>query len=81
MQPDEQSASGQGIYDELKAIQKELEKCMHCGFCMAVCPVYNSDKIEAGVARGKIAVAEAVMEGGLTLEDQEVVDMLFNCLV
>jgi glycolate oxidase iron-sulfur subunit len=81
MPPGEQSASGPGIYDELKAIQKELDKCMHCGACMAVCPVYNTDKIEAGVARGKIAVADAVMEGRLALDDQEVVDMLFNCLV
>jgi glycolate oxidase iron-sulfur subunit len=82
MQPkDEQAASGQGIYDELKAVQKELDKCMHCGSCMAVCPVYNTDKIEAGVARGKIGVAEAVMEGKLELDDQEVIDMLFNCLV
>jgi glycolate oxidase iron-sulfur subunit len=81
MHPDEPSAPGHGIYDELKAIQQELDKCMHCGSCMAVCPVYNTDKVEAGVARGKIAVAEAVMEGKLALDDQEVVDMLFNCLV
>ena len=38
-------------------------------------------KVESGVARGKIAVAEAVMEGKLELDDPEVVDMLFNCLV
>ncbi len=81
MQPDEQSASGKGIYDELKAIQKELDKCMHCGFCMAVCPVYATEKTEAGVARGKVGVAEAVMEGKLALDDPEVIDMLFNCLV
>ncbi|HVJ04481.1 MAG TPA: (Fe-S)-binding protein [Candidatus Saccharimonadales bacterium] len=81
MQPDEQSASGQGIYDELKAIQKELDKCMHCGFCMAVCPIYATEKTEASVARGKVGVAEAVMEGKLALDDPEVIDMLFNCLV
>jgi glycolate oxidase iron-sulfur subunit len=81
MQPGEQSVSKQGIYDELKAIQKELDKCMHCGACMAVCPVYNTNKVESGVARGKIGVAEAVMEGKLELDDPEVVDMLFNCLV
>jgi glycolate oxidase iron-sulfur subunit len=54
---------------------------MHCGGCMAVCPVYATDKIEAGVARGKVAVAQAVLEGGLELDDPEVVSMLFNCLV
>lgn len=77
----EPSAQNLGLYDDLKAVQKELDKCMHCGACMAVCPVYSTDKIEAGVARGKIGVAEAVMEGKLALDDPEVVDMLFNCLV
>ncbi len=81
MQPDEQSASSKGIYDELKTIQKELDKCMHCGFCMAACPIYATEKTEAGVARGKVGVAEAVMDGTLALDDPEVIDMLFNCLV
>jgi glycolate oxidase iron-sulfur subunit len=79
MAPDEQSAPG--IYDELQAIRKELDKCMHCGFCMAACPVYSTDKIEAGVARGKVGVANAVLDGQLAIDDPEVVDMLFNCLV
>jgi glycolate oxidase iron-sulfur subunit len=48
---------------------------------MAVCPVYNTRKLESGVARGKIVVAEAVLDGTLALDDQEVVEMLFNCLV
>jgi glycolate oxidase iron-sulfur subunit len=81
MQPGEQSASSPAIYDELTAIQQELDKCMHCGSCMAVCPIYATDKIEAGVARGKVAVAQAVLEGDLALDDPEVVSMLFNCLV
>ena len=70
-----------GVYDELKAIQKELDKCMHCGACMAVCPIYKTEKSEAGVARGKIGVADAVMEGKLAIDDPEVMTMLFNCLV
>lgn len=62
-------------------LQAELDKCMHCGMCMAVCPVYATEKSEAGVARGKIGIAEAVMSGDLALDDQEVIDTLFNCLV
>ena len=54
---------------------------MHCGNCMAVCPVYATDKTEAGVARGKVMVAQAVLEGELGLDEPEVVEMLFNCLV
>jgi glycolate oxidase iron-sulfur subunit len=81
MAPDERSESVKGIYDDLQAVRKELDKCMHCGFCMAVCPVYGTDKIEAGVARGKVGVANAVLDGQLAIDDPEVVEMLFNCLV
>jgi glycolate oxidase iron-sulfur subunit len=69
------------VYDDLSALQQELDKCMHCGNCMAVCPVYATDKTEAGVARGKVMVAQAVLEGELGLDEPEVVEMLFNCLV
>lgn len=69
------------IYDDLQAVRAELDKCMHCGNCMAVCPVYNTNKIETGVARGKIGIAEAILAGELELDDPKVVDVLFNCLV
>src|SRR5271165_847476 len=62
-------------------LQVELDRCMRCGMCMSVCPVYNAEKSEGGVARGKITIAEAVIAGDLELEDQEVIDTLFDCLV
>ncbi|HEX3744160.1 MAG TPA: (Fe-S)-binding protein [Bryobacteraceae bacterium] len=76
--PDAAQANGLEAFPEL---QKELDRCMKCGFCMSVCPVYNAEKTEGGVARGKITIAEAVIAGDLALDDQEVIDMLFNCLV
>ncbi|MDR3702673.1 MAG: (Fe-S)-binding protein [Candidatus Sulfopaludibacter sp.] len=62
-------------------LQAELDKCLRCGMCMAVCPVYAAEKDEAAVARGKIAIAAAVASGDLALDDREVIDTLFNCLV
>jgi len=62
-------------------LQSELDKCMRCGMCMSVCPVYATEKNEAAVARGKIGIAEAVIAGDLALDDPEVIDALFNCLV
>ena len=62
-------------------LQAELDKCMRCGMCMSVCPVYGAEKSEGAVARGKIGIAEAVIAGDLALDDQEVIDTLFNCLV
>src|ERR1043166_7112296 len=62
-------------------LQAELDKCMRCGMCMSVCPVYAAEKNEGAVARGKIGIAEAVFAGDLALDDPEVIDTLFNCLV
>jgi len=62
-------------------LQSELDKCMRCGMCMSVCPVYATEKNEAAVARGKIGIAEAVIAGDLALDDPDVIDALFNCLV
>ena len=76
--PDAVRETGLEAFPEL---QQELDRCMKCGFCMSVCPVYNAGKTEGGVARGKITIAEAVMAGDLALEDQEVIDTLFDCLV
>lgn len=68
-------------FEELEVIREELDKCMKCGNCMAVCPVYGAEKLETSVTRSKIAVAEAVLDGTLELDDPQVYDMLFNCLV
>lgn len=68
-------------HDDLAIVQEELDKCMKCGNCMAVCPVYGADKIESAVTRSKITVAQAILAGDLELDDPQVYEMLFNCLV
>nr|WP_320131037.1 (Fe-S)-binding protein [uncultured Holophaga sp.] len=68
-------------HDELAIVRSELDKCMKCGNCMAVCPVYGADRVESAVTRSRIAVAEAILAGELELSDPEVHTMLFNCLV
>jgi glycolate oxidase iron-sulfur subunit len=78
MPTDPEHQSGLEAFPE---IQQELDRCMKCGMCMSVCPVYGAEKEEGAVARGKIGIAEAVLSGDLELEDQEVIDTLFNCLV
>lgn len=76
-----QATEPKTVYDELSLVKKELDRCMKCGNCMAVCPIYGTDKVESGVARGKVAVTEAVLSGDLALDDPKVYEMLFNCLV
>ncbi|MBV5305182.1 MAG: (Fe-S)-binding protein [Desulfobulbaceae bacterium] len=72
---------GKTYHDDLAIVREELDKCMKCGNCMSVCPVYGAEKLETSVTRSKIAVAEAVLDGELELDDPQVYDMLFNCLV
>jgi len=72
---------GKTYHDDLAIVREELDKCMKCGNCMAVCPVYGAERLETSVTRSKIAVAEAVLSGELELDDPQVYEMLFNCLV
>lgn len=46
-------------------IEQETIKCMKCGNCQAVCPLYKETGAEGTVARGKIKLTEAVLEGKL----------------
>ena len=68
-------------YDKLEEVQDALAKCMKCGNCMAVCPVYLTEKEEGAYARGKLSIAEAILKGDLDLKDEDVQEKLFNCLV
>ncbi len=51
------------VYDSLDSITEELHKCMKCGNCQAVCPIYKETRKEVGVARGKISLAELILSG------------------
>ena len=59
------------------ALQKSLEEygpqiaqCVRCGACQAHCPVYLETWREGSVARGKIALAAALLEGKIDLEER-----------
>jgi len=50
---------------DLGDLRDEIATCMRCGFCQAVCPVYKEVRREPAVARGKVALAEALLRGEL----------------
>lgn len=64
----------------LRFVEEEMRKCMKCGNCQAVCPVYKETKTESGVARGKIQLAASVLKGELEVTS-EFGDKMFKCLL
>jgi glycolate oxidase iron-sulfur subunit len=65
-------------FAEIEKIERETEQCMKCGFCTFVCPVYQEEKIESGVARGKNELVKGVLNGELEF-NRELADRLYKC--
>ncbi len=56
-----------------------VSQCNKCGFCQVACPVFRSTGHESGVARGRLALLRAIIEGRIQWT-KELEDPLFNCL-
>jgi len=52
-------------FEEIKKFEGDLEQCMKCGFCTFFCPVYQEERIESSVARGKNMMIRALLVGEL----------------
>ncbi|HET6419855.1 MAG TPA: (Fe-S)-binding protein [Geobacteraceae bacterium] len=64
----------------LKSVEKEIRKCVKCGVCRAHCPVFTELGREPAVARGKVALASAVLSGKTGL-DARLYDDMSKCLL
>ncbi|MBE3587531.1 MAG: (Fe-S)-binding protein [Thermoanaerobacteraceae bacterium] len=71
-----------GIFNGLAAVEEEIIKCMKCGNCQAVCPIYKETRREPSVARGKIKLAAALLQGEVraTPALAERFDLCLTCL-
>ncbi len=65
-------------FEQIDRFQKDLDKCTKCGFCISYCPVYQEEKVESSVARGKIMLLRALLDGKLMLTD-EIAKQLNKC--
>jgi glycolate oxidase iron-sulfur subunit len=54
-------------YESLEKVSGEIERCLKCGACRAVCPVFCETLDESYCARGRVALVEALLEGGVDL--------------
>ena len=60
--------SKQDRYEQIKRFESDLSQCMKCGFCSFWCPVYQEERIEPSVARGKNMMIRALVAGGVSHE-------------
>lgn len=65
----------------LKDFEQLIRECVKCGVCQAHCPTYQISKKEGAVARGKIALAAALLDGEAGLEErlQQDISMCLMC--
>lgn len=65
---------------KLEDYREEIDQCVKCGGCRAHCPAFGAVKHEGRVARGKIALADALLKGEVEMEDRFLLDMS-QCLL
>jgi glycolate oxidase iron-sulfur subunit len=68
--------------DLAASLRAEMDRCAKCGQCRSFCPVFIETGDEAGVARGRISLAEALLDGriGYTERLQESFAKCLDCL-
>ncbi|WP_136797118.1 (Fe-S)-binding protein [Desulfosediminicola ganghwensis] len=67
--------------DHLLEAAKEFQKCMQCGKCRSVCPVFKEFGNELFVARGKNKLAEKIVSGDIqiTKRVEQAINECLNC--
>ncbi len=65
---------------ELSKIQQYAAQCMKCGFCSFFCPVYQEERTETSVARGKNYLVREILAGRQEFT-KEMADIIGKCLL
>jgi glycolate oxidase iron-sulfur subunit len=65
---------------DISALYDEIARCNRCGFCQVACPIFRATGQEAGVARGRIGLLRALIEGRLSWS-KDLEEPLFACLL
>ena len=71
------------VSDDIRApeMAEAIEKCVHCGFCLAACPTYSLLGEEMDSPRGRIYLMKHVLEERLPAEDaQPFIDRCLGCM-
>ncbi|WP_026960747.1 (Fe-S)-binding protein [Alicyclobacillus herbarius] len=72
------SSSSAFVYRDAPDVER-YSACVHCGFCLEVCPTYQETSDENLSPRGRVYLIKQAAEGTLTLADG-LQDPVFTCL-
>lgn len=67
-------------FHELPPVKEQLRKCVRCGRCRTVCPVFAEIKNETAAPRGHVFMVQ-MLRDGVVEPDMKVYDKLSNCLL
>lgn len=62
----------------IERYKKEIARCVRCGFCQAVCPVYEDSFRPSYNARGRMLLLKEIMEGSIPI-CAELADPFYTC--
>ncbi|MDW7674544.1 MAG: (Fe-S)-binding protein [Bacillota bacterium] len=65
----------------LADLEKEVVKCIRCGACQNVCPVFKEQLAESTVARGKVRLIGGLIKGHITptAKLEELMSLCLSC--
>jgi coenzyme F420-reducing hydrogenase delta subunit/formate hydrogenlyase subunit 6/NADH:ubiquinone oxidoreductase subunit I len=61
-----------------KKWEGELNKCIRCGYCYELCPLFKTNNWESDTPRGKLLLIYGMINGEIE-PTQEIVDKIFQC--
>lgn len=67
-------------FKDLPPVKEQLMKCVRCGKCRSVCPVFAEIRNETAAPRGHVFMVEMLRDGKVAAS-QQVYDRLSNCLM
>jgi len=67
-----------GKFKRSKKWEGELNKCIRCGYCYELCPLFKSNNWESDTPRGKLLLIYGMINGEIE-PSQSIVDKIFQC--
>jgi len=65
-------------FKRLKKWENELDKCIRCGYCYELCPLYKTFNWESNTPRGKLILLHGLISGKIELTP-DMAEKIFQC--